>query len=147
MQDTVSANEELSPADLSPELTKHFRGLRVWLPLKLIGLAPFRACLAEKSSWHAIFTRKSSASTVLKLTVPGFVGSDLPLRAKARRRQRLQSKTRTKMHEDGRVFISSTVLDGTFTLRAAVLAFRTHRDTIDLALDMLRQKAEQLAAE
>src|SRR3990172_6226300 len=37
-----------SPADLSPELTKHFRGLRLWLPLKLHGLAPFRAGLAEK---------------------------------------------------------------------------------------------------
>src|SRR5215813_5792277 len=29
--------DELSPADLSLELTKHFRGLRLWLPLKLLG--------------------------------------------------------------------------------------------------------------
>jgi len=35
-------NEELlkSPANLSPELTKHFRGLRVWLPLQLHGMNP-----------------------------------------------------------------------------------------------------------
>ena len=38
----------LSPADLSPELTKHFRGMRMWLPLQLHGLKPFRACLEEK---------------------------------------------------------------------------------------------------
>lgn len=38
----------LSPAEASPELTKHFRGMRTWLPLKLHGLQPFRACLREK---------------------------------------------------------------------------------------------------
>lgn len=148
MQDTVSANEELSPADLSPELTKHFRGLRVWLPLKFIGLAPFRACLAEKIELARYFYEKIQR-------IDGFeVGPfpDLsvvtyryvPKRGDA---NAFNQKLVQKMHEDGRVFISSTVIDGTFTLRAAVLAFRTHRDTIDLALDMLRQKAEQLAAE
>src|ERR1043165_2707156 len=35
MQDASTATEEISPADISPELTKHFRGLRLWLPLKL----------------------------------------------------------------------------------------------------------------
>src|SRR5207253_5391556 len=48
MQDAAAETDEPSPADLSPELTKHFRGLRLWLPLKLHGVAPFRACLEEK---------------------------------------------------------------------------------------------------
>jgi hypothetical protein len=42
---------------------------------------------------------------------------------------------------DGRVFLSSTMIDGRFTLRLAVLAFRTHRRTIDLALRVLREQA------
>ena len=38
---------------------------------------------------------------------------------------------------DGRVFISSTVLNGSYTLRLAVLSFRTHLRTIDLLLEIL----------
>ncbi|HEX5553139.1 MAG TPA: aminotransferase class I/II-fold pyridoxal phosphate-dependent enzyme, partial [Chitinophagaceae bacterium] len=48
MQDTVDADQEISPADISPELSRHFRGLRLWLPLQLNGLKPFRAALEEK---------------------------------------------------------------------------------------------------
>src|SRR5262249_6074538 len=37
-----------SPADLSPELTRHFRALRLWMPLQMAGLAAFRAAQREK---------------------------------------------------------------------------------------------------
>src|SRR5207253_2231501 len=48
MQDTLNASEEVSPADISPELSRPFRGLRMWLPLMLIGTKPFVAALEEK---------------------------------------------------------------------------------------------------
>jgi aromatic-L-amino-acid decarboxylase len=48
VQDVPERADELSPMDMSPELTRHFRGLRMWLPLKVLGVAPFRAALTEK---------------------------------------------------------------------------------------------------
>ena len=42
------------------------------------------------------------------------------------------------IHQDGRVFMSSTTLDGKFLIRVAVLSFRTHLATIDLALVVIR---------
>ena len=48
MQDAEREPGEISPADVSPELSKHFRALRMWLPLMLLGTRPFRAALEEK---------------------------------------------------------------------------------------------------
>ena len=46
----VADEGSLGFADLSPELSRDFRGLRVWLPLMLHGVAAFREQLAEKLS-------------------------------------------------------------------------------------------------
>ena len=45
------------------------------------------------------------------------------------------------IRRDGRIFLSSTMLDGRFTLRMAALGLRTHRRTIDLAIQILREHA------
>ncbi len=47
-----------------------------------------------------------------------------------------------EVQRDGRVFLSSTMLDGKFTLRVAILCFRTHKETIDLTIEILREKAK-----
>ncbi|NIR47262.1 aminotransferase class I/II-fold pyridoxal phosphate-dependent enzyme [candidate division KSB1 bacterium] len=145
LQDTVATRDELSPADLSPELTKHFRGLRLWLPLKLLGVAPFRAALEEKL-WLARYfyeqIRESEGFEVgpyPDLSVVTY--RYLPNRGDA---DEFNRRLVEEIHKDGRVFLSSTILDGKFTLRLAVLAFRTHLDTIELTLEILRQKAEEL---
>jgi aromatic-L-amino-acid/L-tryptophan decarboxylase len=144
MQDAVREPGELSPADLSPELTKHFRALRMWLPLVLLGTRPFQAALDEKLLLARYFHREIAAlgfevgpepelSIVTFRWAPRGVG---PERANVMN-QRIVDDVR----RDGRIFISSTMIDGRFTLRLAVLAFRTHRRTIDLALRVLHEQA------
>lgn len=144
MQDTIGVDEELSPADLSPELTKHFRGLRMWLPLKLLGLKPFRACLEEKLMLTRYFyseVKKLGFETgpypELSVTTYRFV----PKKGDA---NAFNKKMMEEIAEDGRVFISSTTLEGKFMLRLAVLSFRTHLSTINILLDLLREKTKGL---
>ncbi len=138
MQDAFAGPDELSPAELSPELTKHFRGLRLWLPLKLHGLGPFRACLEEKLLLAKYFHEEvqkigfasdvePELSVVTYRYVPKMGDPD------DFNRQLLQ-----KVIDDGRIFISSTILNGKFTLRFACLAFRTHLRTVDTLLAILR---------
>ena len=147
LQDALAIADELSPADLSPELTKHFRGLRLWLPLKLLGVKPFHACLEEK-----LLLAKYFHSEVKKL---GFeVGPEpelsvctyrwIPKKGDA---NQFNKKLLEAVVEDGRVFISSTMLDGEFTLRLACLAFRTHLKQIDTLLQVLKEKVQLLEKE
>jgi len=146
MQDALINNEELSPADLSPELTKHFRGLRLWLPLKLVGLKPFRACLAEKLMlaryFHAQLQEIDGFEVGPYPDLSVVTYRYLPKRGDA---NAFNQRLIAEVHKDGRIFLSSTILDGKFTLRLAVLAFRSHLDTIDLTLEILRQKVRLLA--
>lgn len=144
MQDAKVEDDEISPAHLSPELTKHFRGLRMWLPLKLLGLKPFRACLEEKLLLTRYFYEE-----VKKL---GFeVGPEPELSvatyryvSKKHEPNAFNKRLMEEIDKDGRVFISSTMLENRFMLRLAVLSFRTHLSTINTLLSLLKEKVEML---
>jgi len=144
MQDALVADDEPSPADLSPELTKHFRGLRMWLPLKLLGLKPFRACLEEK-----LLLTRYFYDEVKKL---GFeVGPEPELSvatyryvSKKHEPNAFNKRLMEEVVKDGRVFISSTMLEDRFMLRLAVLSFRTHLSTINTLLELLKEKVNYL---
>jgi glutamate/tyrosine decarboxylase-like PLP-dependent enzyme len=145
MQDMIPAIEELSPADASPELTRHFRGLRLWLPLKLLGLAPFRAALEEKILLTRYFHHQIQE-------VEGFEAGPAPDLAVATYRylpkrgdaNAFNRQLVHEIHRDGRIFVSSTMLDGNFVLRLAVGAYRTHLADIEQTLEVLKEKARIL---
>jgi glutamate/tyrosine decarboxylase-like PLP-dependent enzyme len=145
MQDAKESGHRYSPADLSLELSRPFRGLRFWLPLKLFGLAPFRAALAEKI-WLARYFHEQLAKT------PGWEVGPYPELSVVTFRfvpgegnandfnERLVEAVRA----DGRVFISSTLIDEKFVLRLAVLHFRTHLDRVDYILRLLKKLVHEL---
>lgn len=148
MQDGLDAVEELSPADLSPELTKHFRGLRLWLPLKVLGVAPFRAALEEKLLLTRYFHQQIQE-------IDGFeVGPEPDLAVAIYRYvphrgdpNEFNQRLVRELHRDGRIFVSSTVVDGNFVLRLAVGVYRTHLADIDETLAVLAEKARKLESE
>jgi aromatic-L-amino-acid decarboxylase len=146
MQDARRVPAEISPADASPELSKHFRALRMWLPLMLLGTRPFRAALEEKlllaRYFHAEIRREGfEVGPPPDLSIVTYRWA--PPGVSLERANRLNQAIVDGSRRDGRVFLSSTMLDGRFTLRMAALAFRTHRRTMDLAVRVLR---DQVAA-
>ena len=145
MQDAPDNMEELSPSELSPELTKHFRGLRLWLPLKLFGLAPFRAALSEKIHLARYFHQQIQLVDCFEvgpspdLSVVTY--RYLPQRGDA---NAFNEQLAKKIQQDGRIFISSTRLGHKFILRLAISSFRTHLTDIDEAIDALQWTAKKL---
>ncbi len=147
MQDTLAeeARERTSPADLSHELSRHFRGPRVWLPLKLLGVEPFRACLEEKRLLTLYFHQR-----VREL---GFeVGPEPDLSVSTYRYvpergdpNAFNLALTEELHRDGRIFVSTTTMDGAFTLRMCALAFRTRLETVDLLLQLLADNVARLS--
>jgi len=152
MQDVLTADEELSPSDLSPELTKHFRGLRMWLPLQLLGLKPFRAALSEKIWLTRYFYEhiqqidgiEVGPPPELSITFFRYVPEDVENEADI---DEFNEHLMKEIHRDGRVFMSSTKIDGKFYIRAAILSFRTHLETIQQALNIIREKIALLQHE
>lgn len=150
MQDAVRDPSEISPADVSPELSKHFRALRMWLPLVLLGTKPFSAALDEKLLLARYFYRQVEALGFEVGPPPDLsivTYRWIPPGASLEQANRFNQAIIDGVRKDGRVFLSSTMLNGRFTLRLAAVAFRTHRRTVDLALRVLREQVEAVKAD
>lgn len=138
MQDTIGHESEYSGYQVSPELSKHFRGLRMWLPLQLHGIEPFAAALNEKILLTQYFYKE-----VRKLNFKTGPFPDLsivifwyePTNEEA---NDFNKKIFEALQKDGRIFLSSTELKKKFVLRFAALSFRSHLHHVNLLLDQLK---------
>ena len=140
MKDAYADRNNLSPADLSPELSRNFRGLRLWLPLLFHGKQIFKDALSEKILLtQYIYNAFKKFSFVElgpppELTVFTFRFISIKLQ-----KDKLNEIIINAMHDDGRVFISSTTINKKLWLRVAILSFRTHLKEIDLLIEMVEK--------
>ena len=144
MQDATDWDQELSPADLSPELSRNFRGMRMWIPLQLHGIKPFVDTLNEKLELSNYFYESVQklgfkVGTEPDLTVTIFRFTPKEGDVEAANRAILKN-----IQENGSIFISSTQMNGEFWLRAAILSFRTHKKEVDTLLSMLKEYSQQV---
>ena len=143
LQDVVGSEDEPSPADLSPELTKHFRGLRMWLPLQLYGTAPFRDSLHEKYLLTQYFyeeVQKLEFEVGPQPELSVGIYRYVPVNEDA---NTFNAKLVKAIKADGRIFVSSTTIDGIYWIRIAIVNFRTHKRHIDKYLHFLRDLTDK----
>jgi aromatic-L-amino-acid decarboxylase len=130
-------------ADLSPELTRPFRGLRVWLPLKMHGIRPFREALDEKldlARWAAEELRQIPGIEMLaepELSLLAFRFAPQGV-TDPETLNRVNRKLIERVNTRKRVFLTGTLLHGRFAVRICVLSFRTHHDRVAMALEDIR---------
>jgi aromatic-L-amino-acid decarboxylase len=148
LQDLAKEEEIPNFADYSPELSRDFRGLRVWLPLKLHGSQAFRDALDEKLDLARYLHEELRAT-------PGFElpwEPELSVVAFRYRPERgdpdeFNRRLLERVNAAKRVFLSSTLIDGRFVIRACIVRFRSHRDRIEEAAEIIQKAAVELVDE
>lgn len=133
---------------LSPELSRPPRGLRVWLALKLCGIDAFARALDEKldlARWSAdrlreiegieIVAEPQLSTLAFRLLKPGLGGAEL---------NGLNRRLLDLINQGRRVYLTGTMLGERFVLRICVVSFRTHLDRMEQALEDIRAAVEEL---
>jgi aromatic-L-amino-acid decarboxylase len=139
LQDIAAGDDLPDYAALGPELTREFRGLRLWLPLQLHGAAAFRAALDEKLDLTAHAHRDLAADPALDVPVTPDLSTVVFRMRNDTDRATLDLLER--VNRTGRAFLSSTRIAGRATLRLCILSFRTHQEHIDDALRVIHEQA------
>jgi aromatic-L-amino-acid decarboxylase len=134
---------------ISPELSREFRGLRLWLAIKHYGTAAFRQQLDEK--WDLaraagdalremdgieIIAEPQLSLLAFRLKPPG-VDDRGELNA-------LNRRFLDRINAGRRVMLTGTLLRGMFVVRICVLSFRTHADRVEECLATIRQAAGEV---
>lgn len=136
------------------DLTRPYRGLRLWLPLMLHGVGAFREALAEKLSlartFHRCLQRLIDEGLGIEivaepqLSIVAFRLSRRPGEPLKEWNARNESFHRL-INEPQRSFITSTqltVADGkALTLRVCVLSHRTHIEHVERCIEDIERAA------
>ena len=135
---------------LSPELSRDWRGLRVWLPMKMHGTEVFQKNLDEKldlTLWATEELRKIPGMEILaepqlsivafRLGPPGLDEEGL---------NALNRDLMNRVNAKKRVYLTGTMLDGRFAIRICVLSFRTHLDRMKEGLEGIRSAIAEMEA-
>lgn len=134
--------------DLGIEMTRPFRGLRLWLPIKLLGIAPFRDHLEhmlQQARWLANEIQEIDQLELIQAPVLSVV----TFRFKAPATEGENRRLLDEINADGKFFLTGCMLstpEGGFALRAALLSFRTDQETVMALASRIRelvQKASQ----
>ncbi len=144
----TDVGEEPSPMDLSPELSRPFRALPMWLTLQALGTAPFEAALEEKLLLaryaHGLLREMDRVEVGPEPDLSVAVFRATPKRGEP---DEYNGRVLNRILEDGRIAVSPTMLRGSRYLRLAVLSPRTHRDSIDRAVEIIGETIRRVDAE
>jgi aromatic-L-amino-acid decarboxylase len=142
LQDLAADDELPNYSEYSPELSREWRGLRVWMPLQLHGVSAFRDSLDEKLDLTRYRHESLAEDSALELpwepqlSVVAFRLADGDDDANRRFLERINAPRR--------IFCSSTMIRDRYVIRACIVVHRTHRDRIDEAIEIIRKAAAEV---
>jgi aromatic-L-amino-acid decarboxylase len=139
------------PSQYGPELSRPFRGLRVWLPVKLHGAARLRAAVAEKRELALLAAERLARVPGLRLVAPPQLSLlafqlEWPGSTPAQRDAATQDLVR-RVTARQRVMLSGCTAEGRYLARLCVLSFRTRREQVEAGVEDVAAEAAAILAE
>ena len=132
----------LNPVDSTLEYSRPFRALKLWMALRVHGADQFRAAIERNLMQAQLCASLVKVSPCLELllepqlsTVP-YRHVPLSLRGKEDALNAHNLELVRRMQQDGRVYISSAVVDGKVCLRPCFVNFRTSEDDVRVLIDV-----------
>jgi len=135
--------------ELSPELTRPFRGLRMWLPLKMHGAGVFRRYLDEKLDLARWIEAEIRNIPQLELLAPATLSIlAFALRDEGQPVAERNNATRELMkriNKKQRVNLTGTLLHDVYAIRIAISSFRVHQERMDMLLQDLLEALDSMS--
>lgn len=135
-------------SQMSMELTRDARGLRVWLPFKLYGTKAFKQTLEEKLELTGYVYKKLSSDPLweilLKPQLSIIAFRCVPGGTEPGKCNEINREILRKVNLLNRVHLSGTVIKGKFVIRVCILSFRTHKEQADILLEDLNAARDEV---
>jgi aromatic-L-amino-acid/L-tryptophan decarboxylase len=153
LQDVELGTEQVNFADRGIQLTRRFRALKVWMSIQMLGLGAFREAIQQGIDLAARAERYVEASPHLEIMAPaslGIVCFRFRVPGKVATADELESLNRSIQDEivsSGLAMISSTRLRGAFSLRLAVMNYRSTWGDVETILRAVEKLGARRARE
>jgi glutamate/tyrosine decarboxylase-like PLP-dependent enzyme len=125
LRDARERDDAVNLFDRGLQLTRPARAVKIWLSVRTLGVAPFRAAL-DAAIDHALFAESLlETDTRAELVTPASLGIVTFRRADGRDEEAART-----YNASGDGHLSTTVIDGKVTLRLCINSFHTTREDV-----------------
>jgi aromatic-L-amino-acid/L-tryptophan decarboxylase len=141
---------EMNPVDMTLEYSRPFRALKLWLAFRVHGATQFRDAIRNNLAQAQLCKKLIEAQEELELLVEPQL-STVPFRHIPKTLQGNEAALNQhnlqlvkKMQDDGRVYVSSAVVDGKVCLRPCFVNFRTCDDDVKVLIEVVLELGRNL---
>ena len=141
LKDVEAAEEEVNFADRGEQLTRYSRALKIWISVKYFGTDIISAAIQDSMDrarlLESLVTQAKDFETLCPAQFGIFCFRARPAGMDDADLDSLNERINARVVAGGRFLISSTRLNGKFSLRMCTLGYRTTQDDIrDLFLEI-----------
>ncbi len=143
-------DQPLNPVDSTLEYSRPFRALKLWMALRVHGATQYREAIERNIGQAKLCAELVKAEPELELLLEPQL-STVPFRHVPKHLEQNETALNAhnlelvkKMQLDGRVYISSAVVDGKACLRPCFVNFRTSEDDVRVLIDVTKELAAKM---